>query len=364
MKTELLIEPTFVGRESEMRELMAYLDSAISGNGKTVFMSGEAGTGKTRLVNEFLAVARKREIALLTGWCLSNATMPYFPFIQAFDSFLPLDSEENGGDLSQKLGIKSWLMGPSQLQDEGEAVMPQAWKDQAFAAVTKALLNISVSKPTVLVLEDMHWADSASILLLHYISRAVSSSRVLVLATYRSEELNVDSSGHPHPLTEVLRLMKRDNLLTEIRLSNLSVLNVEEIAESMLRGKIHKELVEKLARESHGNPLFIVESLRMLGEHENLVQEEKRWRLSVDTIGIPPKVKDIMLRRLGNLKQSERRILDFASVIGDKFNPQLLGIMLDEDRLKILETLNLVMQSTSLVCVEGDSYWFDHSKSL
>jgi predicted ATPase len=363
LKTELLTEPTFVGRESEMRELVTYLDSAMSGNGKTVFVSGEAGTGKTRLVNEFLAVAKKREISLLIGWCLSNATMPYFPFIQAFDSFLPIDNEENGGALSQKLGLKSWLMGPSQLQKESEATMPEAWKDQAFAAVTKALLNISASRSTVLVLEDLHWADSASILLLHYISRAASSSRLLILATFRSEELNVDPSGHPHPLTDVLRLMKKDNLLNEIRLSNLTQLNVEEIAESMLCGKIHEELTEKLAQESQGNPLFIIESLRMLGERENLVREKDLWRLSVDSIGIPPKVKDVILRRLGNLKLSERRILDFASVIGDRFNPQLLGTLLDEDSLQILETLNAIMQSTSLVCVEGDSYWFDHSKS-
>jgi len=363
LKNELLAAPTFVGRESEMSELVACLDSAIDGFGKTVFVSGEAGMGKTRLINEFLALAKNRDIALLTGWCLSNAGLPYFPFIQAFDSYLTTDGEKGQADASKEFDIRSWLMGPSQLKGGSESVVPQAWKDQAFAAVTKALIDISISKPTVLVLEDVHWADSASILLLYYVSRILSLKRVLVIASFRSEELNVDAAGHPHPLVEVLRLMKRENLVEEIKLSNLRAIDVAEISESMLGGKIHEGLVERLVQDSQGNPLFIVESLRMLGEHKTLVRKNDKWQLSVENIGVPPEVKDIILRRLSNLEKSDRRILDFASVIGDKFDPQLLGTLLDEDSLKILEALNHIMQATSLVCVEGESYWFDHSKS-
>ena len=294
LKSTLLVEPIFVGRELELKELQTYLSSAIKGKGNTVFISGEAGTGKTRIINEFLKTAKEKKIALLSGWCLSNAAVPYFPFIQAFDSYLSQGEEKSESLGSQELGMKAWLTG----RDNQETITPQTWKDQAFAAITKELILISKSKPTVLVLEDIQWADSASILLLQYISRAIGSEKILVLATFRSEELNVDAEGHVHPLAEVLKLMRREDLFKETKLTSLSQLNVKAIAENMLGGRVHPELIGKLDRESQGNPLFIVESLRMLHEHSNLVKEQDQWNLSVDNLGIPLKVKDIILRRL------------------------------------------------------------------
>ena len=140
--------------------------------------------------------------------------------------------------------------------EKTENVTPQVWKDQTFAAVTKELLFMSTEKPTILVLEDIHWADSASLSLLHFVSRAIGSERLFILATFRSEELNSPAEGQPHPLVETLRLMGREDLFTEIKLANLNEPDVGRIAESMLSGSIHPELTEKLAKESQGNPLF------------------------------------------------------------------------------------------------------------
>jgi tetratricopeptide (TPR) repeat protein len=358
-----LVEPLFVGREAEIEELEAYLKSAIQEKGKTVFIEGEAGTGKTRLLNEFLKNVDEQNVTLLSGQCLSNISIPYFPFMEAFNTYAANNNDKKTTEFFQKLAIPRRISGLPEEKGEVESLTPQNWKDQMFAVVTNELLQMSKNKPIIFTIEDIHWADSASILLMYYISRAIRSARVLLLATFRSEELNVDSAGHPHPLTEVHRFMKRDNLLEEIILSNLSQPNIEEIAESMLGGQIHDELLEKLAQESQGNPLFIVESIRMLHEQKHIVKEKNRWQLSVDSIGIPPKVKDLILRRIGNLNQGDRKILNLASVIGDKFNPKLLGTLLSQDSLNILETLNTVMQTTSLVRVEGESYRFDHSKS-
>ena len=138
---------------------------------------------------------------------------------------------------------------------------------------------------------------------------------------------------------------------------------VGQIAENMLKGKVNPDFIEKLAGESQGNPLFVIESLKMLNEHQSLIQDKGEWRLSVDNFGIPSKVKDIILQRLNVLKPNERRILDLASVIGDKFNPKLLGDVLDQDSLLVLETLSSIMRATSMICVEEDDYWFDHAKS-
>ena len=131
----------------------------------------------------------------------------------------------------------------------------------------------------------------------------------------------------------------------------------------MVGGSLHSELADTLVEESGGNPLFIVESLRMLSERGGLVEDGGRWRLSIDEVGIPTKIKDIILRRVSLLKPSQRRVLDLASVIGDRFDVDLLGAVLGKDSLDVLETLNAVGQCSSLVCCEGSSFEFDHAKS-
>ncbi len=383
MKASVLAEPVLVGREHELEELNSFLNSALEGKGKTVFISGEAGSGKSRVTREFLNAAKKRGVGVMAGWCLSDSSAPYFPFVEAFNTYFASFNEEEQPSgmmqpgtalglagasqiISSERGIAAWLTEPKPAEKFGkpEVVSPQVWKDQVFAGVAKTLHVIAAQNAIILFLEDIHWADSASLALLHYIARAVNNSeKILVLATFRSEELTADAEGHPHPLTETLRMMRREDLFTEINLSNLTSTDVQRITESMVGGTVNLALADKLSKESQGNALFVVESLRMLAERKSLIQENNQWRLTVDELGIPSKIKDIILRRLAILKYNQRRVLDAASVIGEKFDVELLGTVLGQDSLEVLETLNVIAQSTSLVGVEGNSYRFDHAKS-
>jgi predicted ATPase len=383
MKTQILAEPVLVGRECQLEELQRFLDSAFEGKGTTVFISGEAGTGKTRLTTEFLKRAKNKGFAVLSGWCLSDAPVPYFPFIEAFNTHsVSIDGEEQPISFQQTgpqfgLGgtglisginqdISALLTGPGAAGKLGkpEALSPQVWKDHAFAAVARSLNSMSAQEPIILFFEDIHWADSASLALLQYIAHSVNNSeRIMVLATFRSEALTTDAEGHPHPLAEALRAMGREDLYTEIKLPNLNQANVSKIAENMIGGNLQPNLAEKLTAESQGNPLFVVESLRMLFERKSLIKENNEWRLTVDEIGISTKIKDIILRRLAILKRPQIRVLEAASVIGEKFDLELLSIVLNQDSLEVLETLTVIAQSTSIVRVEGDCYRFDHAKS-
>ena len=361
-KQEVLSEPVLVGREKELAKLSQYLDSVTEGRGTTVFISGEAGSGKTRLINEFVKTLIRKNMTILSGWCLSNAGLPYFPFIEAFSSYLP--SNETANNSINQQSSKKWLKETDTsrtLQNEEPAVA-QVWKDQAFEAVTSELLSMAAARKVILVLEDMHWADSGSLALLHYISRATICEPILILVTFRSEELGGFSEIQTSPLAETIHLMGRESLFHQINLSNLDKDSVKKISECMLGGEVEQSFAEKLYMESHGNPLFVVESLRMLSEGDNLVLDNGRWGLSTDDMGIPSKVKEVILRRIGALKPSQKRILDVASVIGDKFDPELLGAVLSQDSLQILEALNTILQSTSLLRVEQNSYKFDHAK--
>ena len=300
MKQEILVDPILVGRERELEELQRCIDLAVQGKGRTVFITGEAGSGKSRLAHEFLNLAKQKGIGVMAGWCLSDAAAPYFPFVEAFNAyFASLEQEESlnlqkqgarlnfsGTDqiVSEEYGITAWLTGPKAAEKPGkpQVISPQVWKDQVFARVAKTLHEISVQSPTVIFIEDIHWADSASLALLHYLARLINNSeRILVLATFRSEELTADAEGHPHPLVETLRMMRREDLFTEIKLPNLNQTCVEKIAENIIGGNLQSEFAEKLAVESRGNPLFIVESLRMLSERKSLVKENDEWRLAM-----------------------------------------------------------------------------------
>ena len=256
--------------------------------------------GKTRLTKEFLNYSKEKGLQTLSGWCLSNAAVPYFPFLEAFES--RSSNQENTGANLQELALETLLTS----SEENHGISTQTWIDQKFAAVTKEILFMSTDKPLILFIDDLHWADSASLALLHYIARVVASERILVLATFRCEQLNLAKDGFVNPLIDTLRLMQREDLFQEIKLKNLNSSNVGLIAESILGSKVHHEFVDKLAVESQGNPLFIIETLKMLLENGSLQQEANQWKLSVDKLSIPIKVKDIILCRLSLLSASQR----------------------------------------------------------
>jgi predicted ATPase len=359
-----LPDPILVGRKSELEELKQFLNLALEGKGTTVFISGEAGSGKTRLITEFLEKAKKKDVTILVGWCLDEAAVPYFPFVEAFDSYTALSEENRVSAINQKMSLKSWLSATNQSELDKNLVnlQPQVWKDQAFHGVTEELLFLSAKRPLILVLDDIHWADSASLSLLHYLARKVGSERILILATFRSEELGSESREHPNKLSQVLLLMGRDALFKEIRLSNLNKHDVGRIAKNMLNGKVEPEFVEKLAFESHGNPLFVVETLRMLYHQGSLYKKDDQWSLCVDNFNVPRKVRDVILRRLEALKPPQRKILDVASVVGQKFNPKLVASAVSRDNADVLIALNEIAKRTLMVHSEGNGYRFEHEK--
>ena len=356
LKKNILAEPVLVGREREIEQLQHFFKLAATGKGTTVFISGEAGSGKTRLIKEFLKVAQKKDVTVLTGWCLSGAAIPYFPFVEAFGS--------SSVTINQKLGLQSWLLetGLSLAEAKNANIQPEAWKDQTFYKVNQELLLLSAKKPLILTVEDIHWADSASLSLIHYLARQVVSERILILATYRKEELNIDVEGQLNPLSNVLLLLGRDDLFREVKLPNLRVDDIRRIAKNMLGGNVQLELVEKLAADSNGNPLFVVESIRMLYQQGRLSKKKDQWSLSVQDFDVPRKVRDVILRRVETLKPDQRKILDVASVVGEKFNPELVAEAVSRDNSDVLITLNEIAKRTLILHTEDNNYKFEHAK--
>jgi tetratricopeptide (TPR) repeat protein len=222
---------------------------------------------------------------------------------------------------------------------------------------------LSAQKPVIVIIDDIHWADSASLSLLQYLARIISDERVMLLATFRQEELDSRSDGKNQPLADTLRIMRREDLCHEIKLTSLNQKEVESIAKSMLSGNVSINLVEQLCSESSGNPLFVVESLKMLAERGGLIQDDGSWELVGEQIDIPEKIRDVISSRLNLLNLEAREVLDAGSVVGDKFDARLIGAVIEKSPVKVLSILNSINKNKSLVCCDQDWYRFNHPKT-
>ena len=175
LHSKILSEPILVGREKELAQLNLYLKNAIEGKGTTIFISGEAGTGKTRLIETFLEKAKKKDITVLSGWCLSEVTTPYLPFIEAFNTYNAILSKEQQS-LSPQQTEFQFSLGENLLNVNKESrtsssgtgsqtiqilhkplgFSPQIWRDQLFAAIVDKLHSISSKNPLILFIDDIH----------------------------------------------------------------------------------------------------------------------------------------------------------------------------------------------------------------
>ena len=368
MKSRLPAEPALVGRDQEIKQLTQHLDSALKGKGTTVLICGEAGVGKTRLANEFLSLAKKKGAKILSGWCLSEAAIPYFSFTEAFSSYIPTTSDEKTKSVMTKhLGIIGWLKGPEFAREPKARELfltPEIERDRTFEAVARVLLQLSAQEPLILFLDDLHWADHLSLALLHYLSRKCRNSRLLVIGTYRPEEIIPTGEKRLHPLEETIFSMSREDLLIKMELSRLKRNDFPELMRSIFRSLIDNEFVEKLYDETEGNPLFAIETLSFLVDEGFLSEKEGQWILTAPTekMGIPSKIHEVITRRIARLGREERKLLDLAAVCGHSFNPDILSRTLASDIADVLQTLAEIEQRHRLIRSEDSTFGFTHHK--
>jgi predicted ATPase len=226
------------------------------------------------------------------------------------------------------------------------------------------LTEMSVEKPVVLCMEDLQWADSASIQLLHFIARNSLGMRVLLLGTYRPENIGVGASGRSHPLLETLRIMRREGVCHE---KDLRVLSVEELKiaiEGMLGCPIEHDLLQRIVTESGGNPQFAIETVRLLVSTKAIASQSGIWKIVAATgMDIPPTVKEVISRRIEKLPRNQMRILECAAVVGGCFDPVVLEGALGLNRLALLEDLDYIEKDYAIVHEIDGNYRFDNEKT-
>jgi class 3 adenylate cyclase len=307
----------FVGREKEMDELRAGLEDALSGRGRLLMLVGEPGIGKTRTSEEFATYATLRNAQVLWGRCYEGEGAPaYWPWVQVVRSYVhdrdpkELMSEMGPGaaDIAQVVSeVKERLPGlptPPSLE-------PEQARFRLFDSITTFLKNASKGQPIVLVLDDLHWADKPSLLLLQFLARELRGARLMVLATYRDVELRRE-----HPLADALGELAREGLSQRILLRGLTERDVARFIEITAGITPPEALVEAVYRETEGNPFFFNEVVRLLVADGRLERPEevKSW-----SVTIPQGVREVVGRRLNHLSKECNRVLTVASVIGREF---------------------------------------------
>jgi len=351
----------FVGREKEMDELRAGLEDSLSGRGRLMMLVGEPGIGKTRTSEEFATYARLRNVQVLWGRCYEGEGAPaYWPWVQIIRSYVhdkepkELMSEMGPGaaDIAEVVSeVKERLPGlpaPPTLE-------PEQARFRLFDSITTFLKNASKDKPLMVVLDDMHWADKPSLLLLQFLAKELRGSRLMVLGTYRDVELR-----RQHPLAQTLGELNRENLSQRVLLRGLTENDVRRFVEVTAGTSPPDGLVAAVYKETEGNPFFVNEIVRLLVADGRLEHAES---VSSWSVTIPQSVKEVVGRRLDHLSEECNRVLTIGAVIGREFGLRLIEKVSEVKGDRLLEALEEAMGARVIAELPRttDQYWFSHA---
>ena len=318
-----------VGRETELRRLLAALDTVADGQGRLLLLTGEPGVGKTRLAQEVMRQAGERGFRVLAGRCYEQYTsLPFFPFVEALTTGMASASPILHQETPRRFAYLGRLL-PDLLESppvrEGEDVRLRIWY-----AVGGFLAALAAEAPVALLLDDLHWADSASLELLLHLARRVAGDRVLLLGTYRDVEVN-----RQHPLEAALGELVRERLVEEISLRGLAVTDTAALIGAHFGlAEVSGELRDLLQARTEGNPFFIEEVLKALVEQGAIFPSGIGWdRKAISQIDVPRSIRSVVGQRVGRLAPEAQEVLRVSSVLGQEWNLELLlgAVDLDED---------------------------------
>jgi tetratricopeptide (TPR) repeat protein len=350
-----------VGREAEVELLGELFAQASLGDRRLALLSGEPGIGKTRLSTHVALESRAEGAVVLYGRCDEELGVPYAPWVEALSHCVEHAPEQALRAHTERHGVALARLVPGlrvRLPDLPPATEtdPDTERYLLWAAVLGLLRDASAAEPLVLVLDDLHWADKPTLLLLKHVLAHGQGLRALVLGTYRDSDLH-----RGHPMTEVLADFHREQGVERVAIGGLGQ---PEIVELMERAGGHEldpsgvALSHELYRETDGNPFYTGEILRHLFESGTIYQQENgrftvRGELSergtLSGLSLPQSVREVLGRRVERLGQETHSVLSVAAVIGREFDIGLLATVSERPEDELLGLLEGAVAATVLV---------------
>jgi DNA-binding CsgD family transcriptional regulator len=331
----------FVGRDQEQRALQEAFDAAAAGRGSAFFVAGEPGIGKTALTTQLAHYARSRGGRVLTGHCYDEGSLalPYQPFVEALSAYAADCDPER---LSRELGpgasaiarVVPDLAGSRVRAASGDVSLEDRWR--LFQAIAAFLRRAGETEPVLLIMEDLHWADSGTLGVLRHLARGLAQARLLVVGTYRDAAVDRD-----HPLTAALTDLRRVGPLPRLELGGLSPDDVLTLLRRYHGPTATDDEADRLYRRTEGNPLFVNELLRAAGSrpapHEALPAVE-----------VPGALRDAIGRRLAELGSVCVAFLETAAVVGREFRLSTIARACDAPEAEVAEALEQAQRAAIL----------------
>ncbi|RIK44568.1 MAG: hypothetical protein DCC55_02040 [Chloroflexi bacterium] len=386
----------FVARRQELAQLRGFLQRMLAGQGQVVFVTGEAGSGKTALLHEFARQAQEAvpDLIVATGVCNAYGGVgdPYLPFREIMAMITgDVDALWQAGAISRTQALRLWRLLPdaveallehgpnmigafvsgsalarraaaypltqgdwggrlrAQLAQDNRAPRREPWgrgpdQNRIFEEYTQVLRTLAAARPLLLMLDDLHWADASSISLLFYLGRHLAGRRILIVGSYRPEDVALGWHGEPHPLSEVIHEFERQSGEICVSLHEASaegryfvdaLLDVEP-------NRFDETFRQALFRHSGGHALFTTELLRDLQERRILIEDANgQWIASphLDWQTLPARVEGVIARRIGRLDARLRETLTIASVEGEEFTAEVVARVQSLDERQLVQVL-------------------------
>lgn len=314
---------TFVGRDRELAELVAALEEARAERGRLALLAGEPGIGKSRLADQLAARARDDGTRVLVGRCWDGAGAPaYWPWVQVVrglirttdPAMLRRQLGPGAGDVAQMVPD---LRGAFADLQEASVADSESARFQLFDSTTNFLRAAAEESPLLIVLDDLHVADLASLLFLRFLAGQLGDTRILVVGTFRDAEF-----GTPDPATRAaLHELVHLPTATSIVLGGLAESLVAELIEAVTGVAPHTKLIDAIVRETRGNPLFVGEAVRLLEAEGRLAEMATGEELRLP---LPSAIREVITRRVRHLDPGTAAALSHAAVIGPEFSVEVL----------------------------------------
>ncbi|MFI6012860.1 AAA family ATPase [Streptomyces sp. NPDC051243] len=341
------VSPVFVGRAAELETLNDALARAAAGDPQALLIGGEAGVGKTRLVEEFAGAATREGAVVVFGGCVEIGAdgLPFAPFstaLRALRRELPEEltaaaagQEEELARLLPELGESAQPRGADRSDEEGMA--------RLFELTARLLERVAAGRTVVVALEDLHWADASTRHLLSYLFRTLRTGRLVVLATYRSDDIH-----RRHPLRPLLAELDRLRTVRRIELGRFNRVEVGRQIAGILAHEPDPAQVDEIFERSDGNAFFVEELA--VAAHEGC------------RTGLTDSLRDLLLVRVERLPESAQRVARIVAEGGSTVEYRLLAAVAGLAEDDLIEALRAAVNVNILIAAPGgDGYRFRHS---
>jgi DNA-binding CsgD family transcriptional regulator len=359
-----IVSPTLIGREGQLSLLADHLAHSRGGQSRVVLIAGEAGIGKSRLATEIKALAVQSGVCSVQGRCFEqDSIFAYAPLIDLLRAFCRGQSGEAlahafAATASELVKIFPDLSTYLPNLTPAPTIDPEQEKRRLFQAITRFLQQLTkAGQPLLIILEDLHWCDDTSLDWLLYFARQLEAEPVLVLLTYRNDEV------HP-ALNQLLAALDRMAHVSEVRLARLGRAEVAAMLQAIfsLPNPPRADFLDALYALTQGNPFFVEEVLKSLIASGDIYREGGEWtRKPLSELQIPRTVQVALQQRTRQLSAEAGRVLTLAAVAGQHFDFSLLQALTQQPESELLRQVKELLAAQLVIEESDETFAFRHA---